>query len=38
MLFWGGYSGKFFDPDGRAREIARNPSSTLGDDGSVPLR
>ena len=35
--FWGGYSGKFTDPDGHAWEIARNPSWTLGDDGSVTL-
>ena len=35
--FWGGYSGKFVDPDGHAWEIARNPSWTLGQDGSVSL-
>jgi len=35
--FWGGYSGKFADPDGHAWEIARNPSWTLGEDGSVSL-
>ena len=35
--FWGGYSGKFTDPDGHAWEIARNPSWTLTDDGSVRL-
>ena len=35
--FWGGYSGKFVDPDGHAWEIARNPSWTLGEDGSVSL-
>ena len=33
----GGHSGKFTDPDGHAWEIARNPSWTLGDDGSVKL-
>jgi predicted lactoylglutathione lyase len=35
--FWGGYSGKFTDPDGHAWEIARNPNWTLADDGSVSL-
>ena len=35
--FWGGYSGKFLDPDGHAWEIAHNPSWTLGEDGSVSL-
>jgi predicted lactoylglutathione lyase len=35
--FWGGYSGKFTDPDGHAWEIARNPSWTLADDGAVSL-
>jgi predicted lactoylglutathione lyase len=35
--FWGGYSGKFVDPDGHAWEIAWNPSWTLRDDGSVSL-
>lgn len=35
--FWGGYSGKFADPEGHAWEVARNPSWTLGDDGSVTL-
>jgi predicted lactoylglutathione lyase len=35
--FWGGYSGKFVDPDGHAWEIAHNPSWTLGEDGSVSL-
>ena len=35
--FWGGYSGKFVDPDGHAWEIARNPSWTLAEDGSVSL-
>ena len=35
--FWGGYSGKFVDPDGHAWEIARNPSWTLAPDGSVSL-
>ena len=35
--FWGGYSGKFTDPDGHAWEIARSPSWTLEEDGSVRL-
>lgn len=35
--FWGGYSGKFTDPDGHAWEIAHNPSWTLAEDGSVRL-
>ena len=35
--FWGGYSGKFLDPDGHAWEIARNPGWSLEDDGSVRL-
>ncbi len=35
--FWGGYSGKFTDPDGHAWEIAHNPSWRLADDGSVHL-
>ena len=35
--FWGGYSGVFVDPDGHAWEIAHNPSTTIGPDGSVSL-
>ncbi len=35
--FWGGYSGKFTDPDGHAWEIAHNPSWTLAEDGAVRL-
>jgi predicted lactoylglutathione lyase len=35
--FWGGYSGKFVDPDGHAWEVARNPSWALAEDGSVAL-
>ena len=35
--FWGGYSGKFVDPDGHAWEIAHAPSWELADDGSVLL-
>ena len=34
---WGGYSGKFLDPDGHAWEIAGNTNWTLGADGSVTL-
>lgn len=35
--FWGGYSGKFVDPDGHAWEVAHNPHWGLADDGSVIL-
>ena len=35
--FWGGYSGKFTDPDGHAWEIAHNPRWTVHPDGSVSL-
>ena len=35
--FWGGYSGKFTDPDGHAWEVAWNPGWTLAEDGSVAL-
>jgi predicted lactoylglutathione lyase len=35
--FWGGYSGKFVDPDGHAWEIAHNPAWRLADDGTVWL-
>jgi predicted lactoylglutathione lyase len=35
--FWGGYSGKFVDPDGHPWEIAHNPHWTLGADGSITL-
>ena len=35
--FWGGYSGKFTDPDGHAWEIAHNPRWTVNPDGSVSL-
>jgi hypothetical protein len=35
--FWGGYSGKFTDPDGHAWEVAWNSSWTLAPDGSVSL-
>jgi predicted lactoylglutathione lyase len=35
--FWGGYSGKFTDPDGHAWEVAHNPRWTINPDGSVSL-
>jgi catechol 2,3-dioxygenase-like lactoylglutathione lyase family enzyme len=35
--FWGGYSGVFVDPDGHAWEVAHNPSTTIGPDGSTRL-
>ena len=35
--FWGGYSGRFADPDGHRWEVAHNPGWTLADDGSVRL-
>ena len=35
--FWGGYSGVFVDPDGHAWEVAHNPSTTIGPDGSTTL-
>jgi predicted lactoylglutathione lyase len=35
--FWGGYSGKFTDPDGHAWEVAHNPRWTVKPDGSVSL-
>jgi uncharacterized protein len=35
--FWGGYSGVFVDPDGHAWEVAYNPSTTIGPDGSTKL-
>jgi hypothetical protein len=35
--FWGGYSGLFHDPDGHAWEVAHNPSTTIGPDGSTKL-
>lgn len=33
-VFWGGHHGHFQDPDGHIWEIAHNPFSTLGADGS----
>jgi uncharacterized protein len=35
--FWGGYSGKFTDPDGHPWEVAHNPFWALAQDGSVRL-
>ncbi len=35
--FWGGYSGKFTDPDGHPWEVAHNPGWTVHPDGSVSL-
>jgi uncharacterized protein len=35
--FWGGYSGVFVDPDGHAWEVAHNPQTTIGPDGSTKL-
>lgn len=37
MVFWGGYSGYFADPDGYLWEVAWNPHWPLLDDGSVRL-
>lgn len=33
-IFWGGYMGYFADPDGHVWEVAHNPFSALGEDGS----
>ena len=35
--FWGGYSGKFVDPDGHPWEVAHNPRWSVHEDGSVSL-
>ena len=35
--FWGGYSGKFTDPDGHPWEVAHNPRWIVHPDGSVSL-
>ena len=35
--FWGGYSGKFADPDGHVWEIGFNPHWTIDDNGRVAL-
>ncbi|OYW92998.1 MAG: glyoxalase [Caulobacterales bacterium 32-67-6] len=34
-VFWGGYSGYFADPDGHVWEVAHNPGSVIGSDGST---
>ncbi|MGQ3016949.1 VOC family protein [Phenylobacterium sp.] len=34
-VFWGGYSGYFADPDGHVWEVAHNPGSVIGADGST---
>ncbi len=36
-VFWGGYSGYFFDPDGHLWEVAYNPGFSLTDDGRLQL-
>ncbi|MDP1907538.1 MAG: VOC family protein [Hyphomicrobium sp.] len=36
-VFWGGYSGYFFDPDGHLWEVAYNPHFPLTDDGRLQL-
>lgn len=36
-VFWGGYSGYFFDPDGHLWEVAFNPVFPLSDDGRLML-
>ncbi|WP_062464248.1 VOC family protein [Demequina soli] len=36
-VFWGGYSGYVADPDGHVWELAMNPFSPPGPDGSVTL-
>lgn len=36
-VFWGGYSGYFFDPDGHLWEVAFNPDFPLTEDGRLTL-
>lgn len=36
-VFWGGYSGYFFDPDGHLWEVAFNPDMPLSEDGRLQL-
>ena len=36
-VFWGGYSGYFADPDGHAWEVAYNPYTVPGPDGSFVM-
>ena len=37
LVFWGGYSGYFADPDGHVWEIAHNPFAPLSEDGTLTL-
>lgn len=37
MVFWGGYSGYYADPDGHVWEVAHNPFWPLAGDGSLWL-
>lgn len=37
MVFWGGYSGYYADPDGHVWELAMNPFWSLAADGSLTL-
>ena len=36
-VFWGGYSGYFFDPDGHLWEVAFNPGFPLSEDGRLQI-
>jgi catechol 2,3-dioxygenase-like lactoylglutathione lyase family enzyme len=36
-VFWGGYTGYFFDPDGHLWEVAFNPGFPLSEDGRLQL-
>lgn len=36
-VFWGGYCGYFFDPDGHLWEVAFNPGFPLSEDGRLQL-
>jgi predicted lactoylglutathione lyase len=36
-VFWGGYTGYFYDPDGHLWEVAYNPDFALTDDGRLTL-
>lgn len=37
VVFWGGYSGYYADPDGHVWELAMNPFWPLAEDGSLTL-
>lgn len=37
MVFWGGYSGYFADPDGHLWEVAWNPFASLDDAGNFSI-